>query len=210
MGAGKSYLASRVIDRYRVDPGLSGDRERKCDEGFAFFYCNQEDPALQEPQSILRSYVRQLATLPRYPQKVQTRVLEHYRVAHKLGKALSLDDCKQALSELLDVYPRTILVLDALDECDKWSRDSLIRILATLVKEANRPVKLFVSSRKEGDIEKLLPWKSLIEITPEHSGADIEKYIDEEVAKMDLGWASISPEVRRQVKTTICARSNGM
>lgn len=206
MGARKSYLASRVIDRYRVDPGLSGDRELNCDEGYAFFYCNQEAPALQEPQSVPRSYVRQPATLPRYPQKVQSRVLEHYRVAHKLGKALGLDDYKQALSELLDVCPRTILALDALDECNKWPRDSLIRILTTLVKEANRPVKLFVSSRKEGDIEKLLPWKGLIEITPEHSGTDIEKYIDKQIAKVDLAGLQFRPRSDGKSRQHMCAQ----
>ena len=54
-GAGKTFLTSKVIDHVQCKLQASPSHE-----GFAFFYCNRNEPERRQPLSVLRSYVRQL------------------------------------------------------------------------------------------------------------------------------------------------------
>ncbi|KAJ4854237.1 ankyrin repeats (3 copies) domain-containing protein [Trichoderma breve] len=70
-------------------------------------------------------------------------------------------------------------------------------------------VKVFIASRKEADIEEYLGLKKLVEISTDNK-EDIEKYVEEEVAKVSGIWRSVSAEVKEQVKKTIGEKSDGM
>lgn len=206
VGAGKSYLTSKVIDRYVFDNEAQG----KNDEGFAYFYCSRSDTARRDPKSVYQSYIRQLAQLNHYPTGMHKSISDLYRKAKKEQRELSITECKAALSELLKSYPRTTLVLDALDECEVGARKEIVLVLHSLATDAERPVKVYIASRREPDIERSLGSESLIEIGTSDNKGDIEKYIEQEMTRFDEEWESVSQGVREEVKRTITDQSDGM
>lgn len=206
IGAGKSYLTSKVIDRYVFDNEAQG----KNDEGFAYFYCSRSDTARQDPKSVYQSYIRQLAQPNHYPTGIHKSISDLYRKAKKEQRQLSIPECKAALSELLKSYPRTTLVLDALDECEIGARKEIVLVLRSLATDSERPVKVYIASRREPDIERHLGSENLIEIGTSDNKGDIEKYIEQEMTRFGEEWESVSQGTREEVKRTITDQSDGM
>ena len=85
-------------------------------------------------------------------------------------------ECKELLLEFANLYPKIILILDALDECDKLKRCMLVEIFNYLVDYASRPVKIFISSRPDGDIKERFKSRSNIEI----QATDISRFVESE------------------------------
>lgn len=133
-----------------------------------------------------------------------------YLKAKKEYRGFSTDECETALTELTKFYPRTILILDALDECEVDTREVLALFLRNLVDKGEGTVKLFIASRKEAEIEQHLGSQKLIKISTADNKGDIEKYIEEEIGKVHVLWSSVSAEVKQQVKKTIGEKSDGM
>lgn len=133
-----------------------------------------------------------------------------YLKAKEEKRGFSTDECEKALIELIKFYPRTTLILDALDECEMDTREALARIFRNLVDEGEGTVKIFIASRKEVDIEEYLGSQRLVEISTADNKDDIEKYIEVETAKIDGVWRAVSAEVKEQVKKTIVEKSDGM
>ncbi|KAL7931999.1 hypothetical protein V8C35DRAFT_308211 [Trichoderma chlorosporum] len=206
IGTGKSYLTSKVIDRYRFD-----NKEKiEHGEGFAYFYCNRSDPVRRNSKSIYQSYIRQLARINLYPAGIHKSIFALYRTAKEEQRGLSNGECKAALSELITSYPRTTLILDALDECEPEIRHELILDLRGLVRDANRQVKVYIASRREPDIERSLGSENLVEIGTADNKNDIEKYIEQEMRRLGGSWESVSQGVRDEVKRSITDQSDGM
>lgn len=179
-------------------------------EGFAYFYCSRSDPVRRETKHILRSYISQLARVPNYPTMMEENIYALYLKAKEEKRGFSTDECEKALIELIKFYPRTTLILDALDECEMDTREALARIFRNLVDEGEGTVKIFIASRKEVDIEEYLGSQRLVEISTADNKDDIEKYIEVETAKIDGVWRAVSAEVKEQVKKTIVEKSDGM
>ncbi|UKZ96209.1 uncharacterized protein TrAFT101_011010 [Trichoderma asperellum] len=206
VGAGKSFLSSKVIDHHLV----TRQQKAEHDEGFAYFYCSRSDPVRRETKHILRSYISQLARVPKYPTMMEKNIYTLYLKAKKEKRGFSIDECETALIELVNFYPRTTLILDALDECEMDTRETIARILGNLVDKGEGTVKVFIASRKEADIEEYLESQKLVEISAADNKDDIEKYVEQEVAKVGSVWSSVSAEVKEQVKKTIAEKSDGM
>ncbi|KAK4062672.1 uncharacterized protein Triagg1_9790 [Trichoderma aggressivum f. europaeum] len=118
----------------------------------------------------------------------------------------------EQLLESVNLYPQTVIILDGLDECIAESKDKLITLLANLVKDAQHSVKIFISSRREQDIVKLLPAGSIIEIDANDNRDDIQKFIEEKMEEIEMrgSWESISKELKSDIKSTLCKGSDGM
>lgn len=137
-------------------------------------------------------------------------IFDLYRKAKKEQRQLSMPECKAALSELLKSYPRTTLVLDALDECEVDARKEIVLVMRSLATDAERPVKVYIASRREPDIERNLGSGNLIEIGTSDNKGDIEKYIEQEMTRFGEEWESVSQGTREEVKRTITDQSDGM
>lgn len=206
VGAGKSFLTSKVVECILATRQQNAEH----DGGFAYFYCSRSDPVRRETKHILRSYISQLARVPNYPTMMEKNIYALYLKAKKEKRGFSTDECEMALMELINFYPRTTLILDALDECEMDTREALARIFRNLVDKGEGTVKVFIASRKETDIEEYLGSQRLVEISTTDNKDDIEKYIEVEMAKVGGLWRAVSTEVKEQVKKMIGEKSDGM
>jgi hypothetical protein len=179
------------------------------DEGFAFFYCDRNEEVRRQPVSVLQSYVRQLSTTTRNPEHIQIQLRHLYKTARDQGSDLSFDACKQQLLESLNLYPKTTLVLDALDECDPASRSRLMETIELLLSKSKSPLKVFISSRPDRDIRRRFLDGPNIEIQARHNEDDIRKFVSEEVIKHE-GWGEMSPSLQEDVVKVLLDRSEGM
>ncbi|KAF2993176.1 hypothetical protein E8E13_000879 [Curvularia kusanoi] len=212
MGTGKTYLSSKVIDRF-----LGHDKHgatTKHDEGFAFFYCSSSDQSRRTVHEIFRSYVRQLSEVSSCPERAHKASYALFQNKDQIQRAIDLSTCEAVLQEIINDYPRTTLVLDALDECDKDTRREFMKTLERLVSNSKRVLKIFIASRPEADIEKYLNSfqgrRELISVSTSDNSGDIEKFVIEEMRKNSENWSEIASKTQDLVKETLIRRSNGM
>jgi hypothetical protein len=120
-----------------------------------------------------------------------------------------MGDCKSLLLDLVNTYPRTTLVLDALDECEKHERLELIAILDHVLAEALNPVKIFISSRPDGDIKEKLKDRANIGINATDNQDDISRFVNSEIIK-HTGWRKLPAQLQTQIVETLQEKSQGM
>lgn len=120
-----------------------------------------------------------------------------------------MNDCKELILEFLNIYPKTTLILDALDECKKEKRRDLIEMFDYFLAHASRPVKIFISSRPDGDIRERFKNLANIEIQATDNHGDISRFVETEIMK-HRRWKNMSPELQREIIETLQARSQGM
>jgi hypothetical protein len=122
----------------------------------AFFYCsrNTAEPARSNPEAIIASIARQLSRLqPGSP--LLYPVVASYKTREDEGFAsgpLRMDESRALILQLVEHYPLTTIVIDALDECDPEKRDDLLEALEEILQRSSQLVKIFVSSRDDQDI----------------------------------------------------------
>lgn len=140
---------------------------------------------------------------------MQIKLRKLYKEVREEGSDLRFKACKQQLLESLNLYPKTTLVLDALDECDSDSRDQLMEVIDFLLSESKRPLKLFISSRPNEDIRVQFLTRPNIEIQAKDNGDDVKKFINERIAKSKI-LESMSASLREDIIKTLFNRSQGM
>ncbi|CAI7611281.1 unnamed protein product [Penicillium crustosum] len=203
MGAGKTYLTSKVIDHVQ---GLL--KSSSPDAGFAYFYCNRNEDERRDPLCILQSYVRQLSTAVGSTGHIRKRLQVVSDEARRQGSHLGLEACKTQLLESVNGYSQTTIILDALDECYEHSRWQLIDVIRELVSKSDRPLKVFISSRPDEDIKTQFSGKN-IEIYAINNQDDIEKFVNAEIDK-PRHWGPISQSLRSDIVRTLREGSQGM
>lgn len=110
--------------------------------------------------------------------------------------------------ESVNEYSQTVIVLDALDECDDYSRWQLTDVIKGLVSESKRSVKVFISSRPENYINTQFSGKN-ITIQAINNQGDIEKFVNAEIDK-PRKWGPISTDLRKSIVQVLCRNSQGM
>ncbi|KAK1969034.1 hypothetical protein LY78DRAFT_678825 [Colletotrichum sublineola] len=216
VGAGKSVLTSGIIDRYLVNQNNQGDineADSNVDEGFAFFYYskNNKDVTDDPVTNVLRSFLRQLAQVPHYANGIFDDLASLCRKMEKSQQAFTPDLCRDKILRLVNALPRTILVLDSLDELEPQHMQEIISFFVNLVNTSERPVKIFVSSRFTTDIynevNKANNKPMRMDIAAKNQG-DIKRFVLERTMRIDCRWRN--EEVRGEVVEKISRDANGM
>ncbi|EHK49555.1 hypothetical protein TRIATDRAFT_235024 [Trichoderma atroviride IMI 206040] len=173
VGTGKTYLTWRAIEYVKATL-----EEGSGNEGFAFFYCSRSATSLQDPLVILRSFVRQL--FDKASETGYNRLIQKRKVAENEGRSLGLKDCKELILELINLYSKSTIILDALDEASSTSTNqNLAEILIGILDKAKKPVKLFISSRPDREYLQAFKANATITIESNNQQADIEKYLED-------------------------------
>lgn len=139
--------------------------------------------------------------------------LKKLHVDSKLsGSDWTMELCKKHLIALLNLYPRTSIILDALDECDASDRPLLLNFFNSLPREVSKPVKVFIASRPESDIRMRLISLPNIEITAYYNTEDIERFVAERMNSQSP-WTPVlahNVSLREAVMQTLVKKSQGM
>lgn len=183
----------------------------------AYFYCNYKEELRRDPASILRSLIKQLCLRSpnsNFPAPVQA-VYTQRKQDSDLANLLSTTECKALLVKLAAGFPRTTIVLDALDECEPTTRESLFDALDSVVAEATtNPVKVFVTSRDDADLRKRFVSRPNVYIQDRDNSADIACYVRTEIAECirrgKLLDGQVSAELQDRVVRVLEAGANGM
>ncbi|KAF5591597.1 het-E-1 heterokaryon incompatibility protein [Fusarium subglutinans] len=201
-GAGKTFLTSRVVD-YCMS-------KAKSSEALAFFYCKRDEENRRNPRDILRSILRQLAT----PIKETGGRMIHValkdlpqRLALN-GTTLDVSTCERLIRELIEGYSRTTIILDALDECDRNTREELIGVLGNLTNGSSK-LRVFISSRPDEDILRHFKGTPTMEIEATDNEEDISSFVKDKLFR-DTRWTVISPDFQEEVKSIFQEKSQGM
>ncbi|KAL2826282.1 ankyrin repeat-containing domain protein [Aspergillus cavernicola] len=200
-GTGKTYLMSTVIDRIQSQITMKN-------EGFAFFYCRKGDELRSQPLSILQSFVRQLSTNSNNPESVQTKLRDAVKEAREKGTNFRLKQCKEQILTSLNIYAKSTLVIDAMDECDPESRDELIEALNLFIRDSEKPVKIFISSRPDPGSATALESSSNVGIQASDNQDDIRKYLDIELDK-HARRVAVLKRMKPEIMEKLLERSQG-
>ncbi|CAM1507840.1 Fc.00g046880.m01.CDS01 [Cosmosporella sp. VM-42] len=206
-GAGKTYLVSRVIDW--AQEGLRTLGQCHTDEAFAYFYCNRAEENRRNPESILRSLVRQLCSTATARNSIHQDFVSLKRRLALEGRSLDVDICRDLLSTLTNLYPATTIILDALDECQDTSRHELMEVLNGLMESSRNPLKILISSRPDNDIKTYFRGHTQIEIQATDNQADIEDFVQDKLSH-DKNLKNLSNALKREVAKTLFVGSRGM
>ncbi|CEN61006.1 hypothetical protein ASPCAL07675 [Aspergillus calidoustus] len=201
-GTGKTYLTSAVIDQIRAQVATKN-------EGFAFFYCRKGDESRSQPQSILQSFVRQLSTNANSPESVQIKLRDAVKEAREKGTNFRFQQCKEQILASLNIYAKSTLVIDALDECESDTRDELIEALNSFIQDSEKPVKIFISSRPDPAIASELEGSPNIGIQAGDNQDDIRKYLDIELDKVSKKVAVLK-RMKEEIMAKLLERAQGM
>lgn len=178
-------------------------------EPVAFFYCNRNEPQRRDPTAIIQTILKQLSVaLPGLPKPV----VEEYdkRVNHS-SAPLGFQECHGLLVSLLEIFPQTTIIIDALDESNPVERSRLLEVLTTIMHSSNSVVKIFISSRDDIDIKLKLEKVPNLYIEAQDSKEDIKKFIYREVTQSKgKGLSQLPDGLKRKVMHTLLEKANGM
>ena len=152
-----------------------------------YFYCARTaaEPERSNPNSVLASILRQLSCVqPDAP--LLSPVIEKYKRQGEgfKSKGLDIEDSRDLIIRLVEDYDMTIIVVDALDECDPNMRQDLLDAFEHILRESAGLVKIFVSSRNDQDIVYTLRDYPNLDIVSNMNTADIEAYVMIETQKL--------------------------
>ncbi|KAL7907802.1 hypothetical protein GGI35DRAFT_481449 [Trichoderma velutinum] len=204
VGTGKTYLTSKVVDYVKQTLDTS-----QHDEGFAYFYCNRSGPLMQDPIVVLRSFVRQLACKAfGEPDLIQSSLAQKCKDAKREKRELGYKDCRGLILESLNLYSKTTIILDALDESDITTYNLCI-ILIEVMEESRKPIKIFISTRPDRKYLNAFRDKRIITLDASNQQEDIERFLEEKLYSTE-SFIERSPDAQIEIKHVFATRSCGM
>lgn len=148
---------------------------------------------------------------PGLPKPVVLEYDKRQERGHAEG-SLEWEECRDLIISLLDIYPQTTLVIDALDECDSDKRWILFDALGAMTGSSGL-VKIFVSSRDETDIRRGLREVPYLYIGVQNHTADITRFVRRDVTdslKRGRFLARVSKDLKEKIISTIAGQADGM
>lgn len=128
---------------------------------------------------------------------------------------LSIEESIEHLIQLSAGFSRTMLIIDALDECDAETRETLFNAIENVVSFSKRnPVKAFLTSRDDADVRKKFGNKSNVHIQERDNSSDIDHYIKTQIEAC-IAWEEllegiVSRELHGRIISALEADAHGM
>lgn len=175
-----------------------------------YFYCNYKGDDRNEPAPILRTLVKQFCMMA--PKgKFPTIILSIYEKRKDSGQ-LTLKECSDILVHFLAEYSQTTIVIDALDECNRNTRKSLLNALGGLLALPN-PVKIIIASRDDDDLVRTLAQYTNFRIEAKNS-QDIKLFInsqiEERIKNEELLGGKVDIALKKFIVSALHEKSGGM
>lgn len=195
MGCGKSVAMAFLVDELNRRSEHQIPRPKVC-----YYYCRNDETghAAQIFAGLLLALLEQLPGLKKtffewYKQRQEAGVLEPATSAKELENFLEL------IVPTLD--RQLFIVVDALDECDRASRQALLGLLTSMSKKTPR-LKVILSARPEEEIIADLEHASRINITA-------DSYRDSVIVRHTVETLNLATEVKELVIEALSANARG-
>ncbi|KAG9558105.1 hypothetical protein KCU71_g10405, partial [Aureobasidium melanogenum] len=172
-GAGKSVLASHLINHIRLNYATEKQT------ALCFAYLSFTDEQFQDLTPLiallLKQVIKQHGTVPKQLLKAK----------QEGDKPTSVSNTNMFLS-VAKLYQRIFIVIDGLDECSEDRRSPILDFIVKTLRESSSTVKLFVSSRKEYDIDNRFIHLNTpaIELEPGKITPDIRSFVRHEASRL--------------------------
>lgn len=155
----------------------------------------------------MNSIARQLAT-PTRGSPILPPVVDLHHEKKKNAFASgppTFEESSKLVLDLLPSYRRVAIIIDALDECDQ-SRGKLISTFCQVIAQsAFSNVKVFISSRRDADIRRLLQSSPNIFIEATDNREDITSFVAQKLQPLP-----ISQELKEEICSTLVEKSEGV
>lgn len=130
------------------------------------------------------------------------------------GIALSMEPAEAAFKAALSRIDETFIVVDALDECSKVERKSLISLFTRLVSSKSKGVKILVTSRPENDLHQLLKNTTRFLIDANDTAKDIRPFVEsvltDHITSCAILDGAVTPDLKKRLIDTISLEADGM
>lgn len=206
---------------------LSALYELSKDTGVTFLYCNYKEP--RTPSTYIRLALKQLCRrMPCLP-PVLERV---YKLHYKNNSQPEYIELVSIFSTIIQQFTCVFLILDALDECTTGQRKALCefaldittpraRSTATQDTETSHNteksqgiLKLFITSRKEPDLEQAFLQNSIqtIEMEATKVDGDIEDYVKAQIQQrlQDGSLVLHNMALKEKILAALTIKAGGM
>lgn len=146
--------------------------------GVAYIYFDYNEEAKQSPIWVLTSLAKQLSSqLPEIPKELEE---EYDKQARNLGGKPTFEFTYSALVAISKLFTRTIIICDALDECNLANRQR--ELLPLFHRMGRNGIKLFLTSRQHPeDIQVSLHDSAKIELCAMNE--DIKRYVQQKITE---------------------------
>ncbi|KAF8490580.1 hypothetical protein JB92DRAFT_3008675 [Gautieria morchelliformis] len=200
-GAGKTILCSTIIEELslhcRSDPSLA----------IAFFYFGFNSSRKDTlSDAVLRSLLKQLSgQCTAIPNTLDILCSESVVANRSPAHGQLLSTLKSVIGHFRAVY----IVFDALDECPE--RSTFLKVVKEIHAWRVDGLHLLATSRKEGDIERVLKGLVSHEVSMNESlvDPDIKVHISRTLEE-DIEFSMCSEDEKEMVKTTLMNGAHGM
>ena len=191
----------------------------------AYFYCKRDEADRRDREKVLLSLIKQLACPPDPAGNIRDAghthicavALEAYNKERKDPSSrnqLNFDSSLNLFGHLVECFAHPAIVLDALDECSQEVRGFLLQGLLSVIRKAKCPLKVFIASRHNLDIEDHLRDLPHVCIEARDNAEDIENYVQQAltlaIQNKQLLRGRVSQELRKYVEEVILRDANGM
>jgi Ankyrin repeats (3 copies)/NACHT domain len=203
-GCGKTILSSAIIQNILQD---CHDDPTKV---VAYWYFAFNDSQKQTADLMVKSLITQLSQCCI---EIPTALKSLYSSSSDGERQPSLDALLQVLRQMIQDFPASFVVLDALDECN--DRVELLQILETMAGWQLESLHVIVTSRNEADIRASMdchiPGDSKVSLQSKLVDGDICNYVLHRLShdKNLQRWRK-QPEVQQEIKTVMMEKACGM
>lgn len=178
--------------------------------GLAFIYFKYDSPECQQTENILALFIKQLC----YDlEEIPEHLLKFYKKFHYNSRFPNKRQYLSELQTLIRRYQEVFIVIDALDEFNRKDRESFIDILQELTSSLP-PVKIFITSRRESDIETALAiyQTPVIQMEARDIGKDIDVFVRGRMEEWKRSPTPYLPskDLREKVLLRLVEQANGM
>lgn len=172
----------------------------------AYYYFDFSEADKLTLDSFIRSIIVQLtANLPEIPQDLSSL----HASCKESKQEPPIESLKQVLRNILMRSSKTIIVIDALDECSQ--SEELVQFIGEMISWGGSKLRLLVVSRQHFEgadaLEELRP--SYVSIQDEVANNDILTFVQEILSK-DVKLRNWPPQVKKEIQTALVSKSNGM
>ena len=193
-GAGKTILTSIVIDdltiRYQNDPSI----------GIAYLYCNFRRQNEQKADDLLASLLKQLSQ----ERSALPDTLKDLYNRHRAKRTRpSFEEISRALHDVVAIYSRVFIIVDALDECQ--SRTKFLSEIFNI--RAKSGANLFATSRFISEVTE--KFKGCLSQEILASDEDVRRYLDCHMSPR-RAFLRKNLELQDEIKTKIVKATKGM